>query len=244
MPVTVITGTSTGIGQTTALHLARKGHTVWATMRNPAAGGAPLTEAATTEGLDLRLLALDVDNDDSVERGMAEVFAASGQVDVLVNNAGIGGAKSLEETSDAELRAMMETNFFGAMRMVRAVLPGMRERQSGTIVNVTSVAGIVANAPQGPYAASKFALEAASEVLAQEVLRFGIRVAIIEPGVIATPIFAKGADAFDPSSPYADLVRRIGRFFTKSLVNPTQPEAVAEAIEHAITTDSPKLRYP
>ncbi len=243
MTVTLITGTSTGIGQASALHFARKGHHVYASMRNPDAGGQPLRDAAMAENLTIDLLALDVDDPDSVRQGVGSVLGAEGRVDVLINNAGVGAGAPFEETSEDAWHAIMETNFHGAVRMTQAVLPGMRARKSGTIVQVTSVAGRLACSPQGAYCASKFALEAASEILAQEVQRFGIRVAIVEPGVILTPIFAKNAGEPDLSSPYAEFAIRIGRFFAARLQEQVPPSLVAEVIERAIEADPPKLRW-
>ena len=212
-------------------------------MRNPDAA-EELRATGKEEQLDIHVVRLDVDDSDAVTERVDEVLAEAGGIDVLVNNAGIGGGTSIEETTDEAWKALFETNFFGAMRMTRAVLPSMRERGSGTIVNVSSVAGRVAIPPQGVYSASKFALEAASEVLAQEVLPHGIRVAIIEPGVILTPIFQKNVQQPDPDSPYQASVRRLGFLFMKMLQEASQPDVVAEVIRHAIETDSPKLRYP
>jgi NAD(P)-dependent dehydrogenase (short-subunit alcohol dehydrogenase family) len=214
-------------------------------MRDPAAkGAAALTDAASTERLPLEILELDVDDPRSIERAVRDVQQKADRIDVLINNAGIGGGGAIEETPEEILRAVFETNFFGAMRLIRAVLPGMRQRQSGAIVNVTSVAGRLATSPQHAYAASKFALEAASEILAQEVRRFNIRVAIIEPGVILTPMFAKSMREPDLKSPYVDFALRLRRIFGKRLEAPSQPELVATTIRHALETDQPKLRYP
>ena len=145
------------------------------------------------------LAALNVDDDASVESALGKVLADHGRIDVLVNNAGIGGGGSVEESTTARFREVMETNFFGALRCIKAVLPGMRERRHGCIVNVTSVSGRLALAPQAAYASSKFALEALSECLAQEMKAFNVRVAIVEPGVIATPIFSKAAPVSEDS---------------------------------------------
>jgi NAD(P)-dependent dehydrogenase (short-subunit alcohol dehydrogenase family) len=242
--VTLITGTSSGIGQAAAVHFARKGHRVFASMRDPDRGGDPLRDAARAEKLHVELLRIDVNDGQSVERGVASVLDAAGHIDVLINNAGIGGGGPFEETSDDVWHALMETNFHGAVRMTRAVLPGMRARQSGAIVQVTSTGGRVAAAPAGPYAASKFALEAASEVLAQEVRRFGIRVVIVEPGVILTPIFLKVRREPDLTSPYADFVVRAGRFFLAQLQDAKPPGLVAEVIDEALDADPPRLRWP
>jgi NAD(P)-dependent dehydrogenase (short-subunit alcohol dehydrogenase family) len=243
MAVALITGTSTGIGQSTALRLARDGYEVYASMRNTAAG-TPLLEAKAAEDLAIQVIELDVSDAASCERAVAEITGQAGRIDVLVNNAGIGGGGAIEETSDSAWQATFDTNFFGAMRLTRLVLPGMRERREGAIVNVTSVAGRMATSPQGDYAASKFALEAASEILAQEMFRFGIRVALIEPGVILTPIFAKATLEIDETSPYLDFTQRIGRIFQSRLQDPGSPELVADVISEALSTDQPKLRYP
>jgi NAD(P)-dependent dehydrogenase (short-subunit alcohol dehydrogenase family) len=245
MPVTLVTGTSTGIGFATALHLARDGHRVVATMRNLAKAG-PLEEAARQESLPLTVRELDVTRQDSIDGAVAATRAHEGAIDVLVNNAGIGGATPLELTPDAEHRAMFEANYWGPIRMIQAVLPSMRERRAGCIVNVTSIAGRVATPNQIAYSASKHALAAASEALAHEVAAFGIRVAIIEPGVVQTAIFenSAGATRYDKTSPYRQIMRRNGKLFAAGFRNPGKPETVAAAILEAITTGRPRLRYP
>ena len=248
MSVVLITGSSTGIGLATALHFGRKGHEVYASLRNPES--APeLMQAIADENLPVTPIKLDVNDETSVKGGMAEVHRKEGHIDVLVNNAGLGRVGAIEAVSIEDAKGIFETNYFGAIRMVQAVLPLMRERQKGTIVMVTSIAGRLATAGQGQYSASKHALEAASEILAQEVRPFNIRVAIVEPGVIFTPIFAKGGESAQSRPPnpiaehYADPVRRLLTFFQTQLLNPTMPEAVAEAIDHAVATDQPRLRY-
>jgi NAD(P)-dependent dehydrogenase (short-subunit alcohol dehydrogenase family) len=242
VPVALITGTSSGIGLASALHFARRGHEVWAGLRNPAVAGE-LTQAAERERLPVRPVTLDVDHAGSVERGVAEVLGQAGRIDVLVNNAGIGGGGPIEDVPVDWAKGLFETNYFGAMRMIRAVLPGMRERRSGAIVNVSSIAGRVAIAGHGHYSAVKHALEAASEALAQEVLAFGIRVAIVEPGVVATPIFTKARRFADPASPYVDHLRRLLLFYQMQMKTPSQPEDVAAAIYEAVTTPEPRLRW-
>src|SRR5690349_11479894 len=175
----LITGTSSGIGLATALECARAGHKVFATMRNPA--GAPqVGEVAKRESLPIEIRTLDVDSDDSVR----DCFAGIHQpIDALVNNAGVERHGSVEELPMEAFLATMNTNYFGAVRCIKAVLPGMRQARNGCIVNVTSVAGRIACSPLGAYSASKFALEAISEALAGEVKPFNIRVAIVEPGI-------------------------------------------------------------
>ncbi len=247
MAVVLITGTSSGIGLATALHFGLKGHDVYASLRSPE-GSAKLTEAIGGRRLPITQVKIDVDDDDSVRRGVAEVLERAGRVDVLVNNAGWGVIGSLEEVSLDVAQRIFQTNYFGAVRMIREVLPGMRERRAGTIVNVSSLMGRVVLPTHGHYCASKHALEAASEALAQEVRAFNIRVAIVEPGLVLTPIWDKGAKRrrltpHDPSSPYGDHRRRLSMYFQTQLRRPTSPEIVAEVIEHAVTTDEPRLRY-
>lgn len=242
MAIAVVTGSSTGIGQATAITLARTGHTVYATMRNPEGGGGELREMALKENLPVHLAALDVDSDDSVRSAFAHIRAEAGRIDVLVNNAGIGNMGPVEETPLAVFRAVMETNFFGALRCTQSVLPGMRERCSGCIVNVTSVAGRISASPQAPYSASKWALEALSESLAQEVKAFGIRVAVVEPGVIATPIFGKIGDG-NATTNYPHL-RRIMELFRASLENPVSPYVVGEKIRDIVDSGTWQLRHP
>jgi NAD(P)-dependent dehydrogenase (short-subunit alcohol dehydrogenase family) len=242
MSVVLITGTSSGIGLATALHFARLGHEVHAGLRNPA-GASELTQAIEREKLPIRPVAIDVDDAASVQRGVREILDKAGRIDVLVNNAGIGGGGPIEDVPVDWAKGLFETNYFGVIRMIQAVLPGMRERRSGAIVNVSSIAGRVAVAGHGHYSAVKHALEAASEALAQEVQAFGIRVAIVEPGVVVTPIFTKARRFADPASPYAVHVRRLLLFYQMQMKTPSQPSDVAAVIHEAVTTKAPTLRY-
>jgi NAD(P)-dependent dehydrogenase (short-subunit alcohol dehydrogenase family) len=249
MTVTLITGTSKGIGQTTALHLARQGHHVFASMRNPDTGSAALTQAARDEGLKLDVIQLDVNDPKSSEQAVENVLGQTGKIDVLVNNAGIGAGAPIEELPEELLRTIFETNFFGAMRMMRLVLPTMRQALNGAIVNISSISGRLAHPNGSAYSGSKFALEAASECLALEVRRFNIRVVIIEPGFTRTPMVEKGGPRpklpkLDPNSPYHAFKLRSERLSPTMKPNAQPPELVAEAIQHSLETDEPKLRYP
>jgi len=241
MAIALVTGSSSGIGLATVVTLARGGHTVIATMRN-VDGAGELRKIAAAERLPVTVAALDVNDDASVKAAFEKATAEHGRIDVLVNNAGIAGGGSVEEASIEVFHQLMETNFFGALRCIKAVLPGMRERRAGCIVNVTSVAGRVAFAAQAPYAASKWALEALSESLAQEMKAFNVRVAIVEPGVIATPIFGKARPAVK-DSPYPHS-RRLRAMFAASLTKPTSPYVVGEQIGQIVDGDSWQLRYP
>jgi NAD(P)-dependent dehydrogenase (short-subunit alcohol dehydrogenase family) len=241
MATALITGTSSGIGLATALSLARSGHSVIATMRKPDPAGE-LATCARTERLPVTMLSLDVDDDASVAQAFATAFAKHGQIDVLVNNAGIGQPGSVEETPLDMFRRIMETNYFGALRCIKAVLPGMLARRKGCIINVSSVVGRIALSPQAPYAASKHALEALSECLAQEVKAFNIRVAVVEPGPVATPILGKIAPGL-PKSAYPQG-RRLAALFAAFMKQPTSPYVVAGQIRQIIESDSWRLRYP
>lgn len=240
--VALVTGTSTGIGLTTSLHLARNGYTVFAGMRNPAKADV-LRE--TSDGLPVHVVEMDVTDDTSIEGAVAAAGGA-GAIDVLINNAGLGGATPLELTPMTEHEAMFQTNYFGAIRCIQAVLPAMRERGSGCIVNITSMEGLVAIPDQVAYSASKWALECAGEALAHEVYRFGVRVVNVEPGVIMTNIFKNSAamTRFDKTSPYIDIMRRNGKMFAAGFRSAAQPELVAETILEAIETDNYRLRWP
>jgi NAD(P)-dependent dehydrogenase (short-subunit alcohol dehydrogenase family) len=241
--VAVVTGANSGIGRATAIHLATKGYTVYGTVRS-VGKATKLAAMAAEAGVTVNLVELDVADDVSVRSGFDTVLEEAGRVDVLVNNAGVGGNGVVEECSIAAFSAVMNINLFGALRSLQAVLPGMRARRRGAIVNITSVVGRFAALAQAPYVASKWALEGASEELAQELAPFGIRVAIIEPGVTKSAIFAKNTDSTDPESDYAPHLRRMFQFYAAGYANATDPIEVAKVVHHAITTEDPQLRYP
>ncbi len=242
MSVVLVTGSSTGIGLATALHFGRLGEAVYAGVRNSATA-TELTKAIEAEKLPVHPITLDVDDQASVTRAVGEVLGRAGRIDVLVNNAGIGGGGPVEDVPIDWVKSLFETNYLGAIRMIQAVLPGMRERRSGAIVNVSSIAGRLAIAGHGHYSAVKHALEAISEALAQEVQGFGIRVAIVEPGVVVTPIFTKAKRFADPASPYAVHVHRLLLFYQMQMKTPSRPGDVARVIHEAVTAKEPKLRY-
>jgi NAD(P)-dependent dehydrogenase (short-subunit alcohol dehydrogenase family) len=241
MALALITGSNSGIGLATALALARAGHTVAATMRDLQRGDE-LRKIAEQEKLSIRLAAIDVDDDDSVGEGFAKVVAQDGPIDILVNNAGTTDVDAIEETPLDMFRHVMETNFYGGLRCIKAVLPSMRERRRGTIVNVTSVAGRIAIAAHASYAASKWAFEALSECLAQEMRAFNVRVVIVEPGVIATPIGTR-LRPLQANSPYPHP-KRLRALFGAPRAKPTPPSVVADAIREIVDGDSWQLRYP
>lgn len=230
----LITGCSSGFGRGAAVELTKRGHEVIATARRP----------EVLEDLDVaQTHALDVDSDASVKA----CVGAAGRVDVLVNNAGFGIIGPVERLPIDEGKRLFETNFFGALRMIQAVLPQMRERGAGTIINVTSVAGRVAPPLDGMYAGSKFALEGLTEALKLEVGHFGVKVALVEPGSFGTT-FSENARRFGlDAAPYDELdqawSKAMNRLRGGADVGPG-PEAVAMTIAEIVETDAPALRYP
>lgn len=238
MSRSVVTGASTGIGFATAVRLAHEGHEVHASVRS-LESGQPLLEAAPS----VSLVVMDVDDDKSVASAFDTLLSEHGPIDVLINNAGIAGGGAVEETPISEFQRLMNTNAWGTLRCIHAVLPSMRERRSGHIINVTSLAGRIAQGGTAAYVASKFATEGMTEVLAIEMRPFGVRVSAIEPGVVKTPIFTKGRGPQTENSPYVGA-RRMGEVFKSTLqADPASPEFVADAIWQVITSDDPTLRH-
>ncbi len=242
-PVSVVTGANSGIGRATAIHLAKQGHRVIGTVRSLDKAEKVRNMAANAD-VSVELFELDVADDESVRAGFGRILEATGRVDHLVNNAGVGGNAVAEECPPEMYLPVMNVNLCGAVRCIQAVLPQMRERGSGTIVNITSVAGRIAALAQSPYVASKWAFEGLSEGLAQELAPFGIRVAIIEPGVTKSAIFAKNIDAPNSTGAYDAHYRRMFQFYMTGMANATDPFEVAEVIHQAITSDEHRLRYP
>jgi NAD(P)-dependent dehydrogenase (short-subunit alcohol dehydrogenase family) len=209
-------------------------------MRNPAQS-PELPDTAARENLPITITALDVDSDQSVATAFAAIYDSHGPIDVLVNNAGVERVGSIEEIHFDDFRAAMETNYFGALRCIKAVVPAMRQRRSGCIINVTSVAGRIASPPLAPYTASKWALEALSEALAAEMKTFNVRVAIVEPGIIDT---AMARRISEPTNQSAYTQRdRMAAVFTASLQTPTSPTLVAEKILEIAANESWQLRH-
>jgi len=241
--VSVVTGANSGIGRATALHLSSIGHRVVGTVRSAARAEKLLTKADEA-GVTIELVELDIADDESVRAGVEQIFSITGRVDTLVNNAGVGGNAVVEEATPAHLAEVFNVDAIGAIRCTQAVLPHMRERGSGNIVNVTSVAGRLAALAQAPYVAAKWALEGLSEELAQEVAPFGVRVVIVEPGVTQSSIFGKNTDMPNETGAYDTHYRRMFNFYAAGIVAATPASEVGRVIEEAITTDHPKLRWP
>ncbi|HEY7861158.1 MAG TPA: SDR family oxidoreductase [Gemmatimonadaceae bacterium] len=240
MATVLVTGCSTGIGFATALAFGRAGHRVAATMRNP--NRSPdLASISARESLPITVFTMDVDSDASVSAAIKSIEQELGRIDVLVNNAGIERMGAVEELALADFRAVMETNYFGVIRCIQAVVPGMRERRKGCIINVASVAGHVAVSPMASYTASKHALEALSECLAQELKPHDIRVAIVEPGIIDTAMSRHIGVLLEPSR-YPQQ-RRVAALFSTVLKQPAPPSLVAEKILEIAANNGWQLRH-
>ncbi|MFJ6796890.1 oxidoreductase [Streptomyces sp. NPDC091268] len=250
-PTALVTGCSSGIGRAAALRLHAAGHTVYATARKPEA----LTALAA---LGMRTLALDVTDPDSARSAVELIEAEHGAVDVLVNNAGYGLSGTFEETGLDQVREQFETNVFGLVGLTRLVLPGMRARGRGTVVNVSSIFGKYAVPGGGYYHASKHAVEALSDALRLEVAGFGIRVVVVEPGPVRTPWGQTFMDHLPSAqdragSPYRRFHERTAAYYDgiyngtrKSLAGTftIEAEQVAETIVKAVLSRRPRARYP
>jgi len=243
----VVTGSSSGIGFETSLLLAKNGFRTYATVRD-LDKAKTIRDISDKHELPITVLELDVTNDKSVSDAIDKIInKESKRIDVLVNNAGYGQGGALEEVSMDEIKAQFETNLFGAIRVMKAVLPIMRKQHSGIIVNISSMGGRIGFPSGAPYHGSKFALEGISESMRYETEPFGIKVVIIEPGVIMTN-FSKnykiGQKAADPSSPYLPMLEAMRKTFRRiSEQETTPPEEVAKVILKAITSKDPEIRY-
>lgn len=239
----LITGANSGFGLLTAETFARAGHAVHAGLRNPAKGAA--LKALADEGLPVTAVALDVTDPASIASAIGKA-SASGPIDVLVNNAGFEVSGPVEHLSDASLERQFDTNVLGVVRMVRAVVPAMRERGQGLIVNLSSVAGHIAAPFTGAYSASKHAVEALSEALWFELRPFGIRVVLVEPGAFETSFGANVVTepAYDEASPYRPIAVRFNAAMASFRSGPPQdPQEVADIILAAASDPDPKLRH-
>ena len=232
--VALITGVSSGIGQSIARQLAQKGFAVFGTSRNPQ-GVEPMPG--------VEVLPLDVCLDTSVKACVDAVFAQAERLDILINNSGyvLGGA--IEDVSIEEAKAQFETNFFGVMRMVKAVLPVMRQQRSGQIINISSLAGLISAPPfWGIYSASKYALEAYTEHLWREVKPFNVRVSLVEPGAIKTYLTRNQQNAAEPIGDYDPWRERAFEASRQFEAKAPEPTLVADCVVRIIESKSPKLR--
>lgn len=232
--VAVVTGASSGLGRETAAVLAKHGFRVFGTARDPAKATAP-------DGVEM--VALDVRDDASVQRCVAHVVAAAGAIDVLVNNAGYALMGAVEETPVAQAQAQFDTNFFGVVRMTLAVLPGMRSRASGRVINISSAVGFVPTPYMSYYAASKHALEGWTESADHEVRSRGVRILLVQPGFSKTSIEHSGERASAPLADYATERERAIGGVAASVEGGTSPSAIAHVVLRAATAKHPRLRW-
>jgi short-subunit dehydrogenase len=245
--VAVVTGSSTGIGFETSLTLARNGFHTYATMRNlEGEKSKPLTEVAKNENLQLQVIELDVNNDKSVADAIRTIADERKRIDVLINNAGYALGGALEDSSVDEIKAQFETNFFGSVRAMKAVLPVMRKQGAGKIVNITSMGGRISIPLSSSYHGSKFALEGLSESIQYELEPFGIKVILIEPGAVGSNFWRNikiAKSSSDSDSPYSQFGNKILKAFKVMEQNVISPSVVAKTILDAVTSDNPQLRY-
>jgi NAD(P)-dependent dehydrogenase (short-subunit alcohol dehydrogenase family) len=245
----LVTGGTDGLGRATAILLAERGYRVFAAGRNPERLEA-LSQLARERKLPLEAIELDVCDVASGERALAEIERRGGPVDILVNNAGIAIAAVMEEVTPADLHKILETNFFSPIRLSQRVLPEMRRRRRGRIINMSSISGKVAIPVMGPYAASKYALEAASDSMRLELYPFGVHVVLIEPGYIHTRMnrtaaelssaYAKGAER----SPYKGIYQAfLGEWEKTRKASRYQPEDCARVVLQAVEDEPPRARY-
>jgi NAD(P)-dependent dehydrogenase (short-subunit alcohol dehydrogenase family) len=250
MSIVLITGCSSGLGHASALEFARNGHTVYATMRDPAKAG-PLRAAAAAGRLDVRILALDVTQADTFDSVIGRIVAEAGRIDVLVNNAGVLRAGAFEDLEERAIREVMEVNFFGPFLLARAVLPQMRSQRSGLIIMISSLSGIAGLPGDVAYTASKFAVEGATEALRHEVDRWNIRVALVEAGLYATRIFDASLPAghdlppgYPTNSPYRPLVEHRLRELRARLPEAFDPALIGRLLVEVAASDGTQLRWP
>ncbi len=231
--VVLITGASSGLGRAAAEALARRGYRVFGTSRR-----------ASTESRPYEMLCLDVRSDESVRACVDEVVRRTGRIDVLVNNAGYGLVSLAEETTLEQARRQFETNFFGAARMVRAVLPVMRRQLAGRIINIGSIAGLLGIPGQSYYCATKWALEGFTESLLYELERFGIEVCVVEPGFFRTEIAEHVEEGAEPLPAYDALRSAVRTALLGAFERSLPPERFARRLVQIVESRYLRLRYP
>jgi NAD(P)-dependent dehydrogenase (short-subunit alcohol dehydrogenase family) len=238
--VWLITGSSTGFGRSLTEAVLQKGDRVVATARKP----EQLSDLVQQYGDAIAPVQLDVTNPQDVQAAVETALSTYDRIDVLVNNAGYGSMGAIEEVSDDDIKRQFDTNLFGAINMIRAVLPTLRDQRSGHILNISSVGGVVSFAGTGMYCATKFALEAVSEALAQEVKPLGIKVTIVEPGAFRTDF--SGRSLVTPEHPIADYAETSGKFMQWNQEidgkQPGDPGKAAAAMIQVVESENPPLR--
>ncbi len=242
--IALVTGSSSGIGLETSLSLARNGFYTFATMRD-LKKSEKIKEKIENENLTMEILELDVDNDQSVNTAVKTILEKKERIDVLVNNAGYGMWGTVEDVSMNEFKEQFETNFFSIIRLIQKVAPVMRKQGSGSMINVSSVAGRIGFPVSPAYISSKFALEGLSESLRFELMPFGVNVVIIEPGVIKTNFFnsMKLSEKSQQGSVYKDITEKVISGVKMMAEMGTDPKEVANTIIKALKEEKPLPRY-
>jgi short-subunit dehydrogenase len=239
----LVTGCSSGIGYATSLVLSRNNFMTYGSVRDLSKSGK-IQKIIENEGLPLKIIHIDVNDNKSIEVAIQKILFESGRIDILVNNAGYGMFGPIEDITVADIKEQFETNFFGAIRLIKTIVPIMRKQGNGIIVNISSMVGRFAVPLNAAYVSSKFALEGFSESISYELEEFGIKVILVEPGVVRTDFFQnlkiKGTDS---KSPYHQLMeKRIGLLKT-AMENSTSSNDVANIILHALDSKDPVFRY-
>jgi len=243
--VAVVTGSSSGIGYEISLMLARNGFLTYATMRN-LNKSENIQSVASKENLPIRINQLDVTDDVSVKDAVQAILSETGRIDVLVNNAGYVLNGAFEDLAMDEIKTQYDTNVFGLIRTTQTVLPIMRRQNSGIIVNISSGAGRFGYPGQSAYISTKFAVEGLSESMSYELEPFGIKVVVVEPGVIRTNIvngMVVAKKSQDPDSPYLQIIQKMATVLENMMENGSPPDLVAKVVLNAVTNESPTLRY-
>jgi NAD(P)-dependent dehydrogenase (short-subunit alcohol dehydrogenase family) len=243
--VAVVTGSSSGIGLATSIALARNGYLTYATMRNLAKRDS-IQSIADKQHLSIRVVQLDVTDENSIKSAIQSILSEAGRIDLLVNNAGYVLTGAFEDIGINEIKALYETNVFGVIRVTQAVLPIMRKQGSGRIINISSGAGRIGYPGGSAYVSSKFALEGLSESMAYEIEQFGIRTVLVEPGFVRTKIgenMAISKKTQDPNSPYSQMMQMMSSNQERMLENGSDADLVASVVAEAATAKEPNLRY-
>ena len=244
MKVTLITGASSGMGKETAKLLAQNGYTVYAAARR-------LDKMKDLEALGIKTISMDVSDENSMQKGVQQIFKEAGRIDILINNAGFGSYGAIEDMPIADAKYQLEVNVFGVAKLVQLVLPKMRENKFGKIVNVSSIGGKLVMPYGGWYFASKYALEALSDSLRMEVKQFGIDVIVIEPGGIKSEWNEIAMDNLrkqSVNSAYKEKIDKMISVTNKSVramrnSKKAEPVVIAKLIKKSIEANSPKTRY-
>ena len=240
----LVTGCSSGIGYSTCLLLARNNFKVYGTVRN-LSKAKKIQEAIDKEKIPMKIILLDVNDSESIQNAIRDILYDSRKIDVRINNAGYGMFGPIEDITTEDVKLQFETNFFGVIRLIKEIVPIMRKQGNGTIVNISSMVGRFGVPLNAAYVSSKFAIEGLSESISYELAEFGIKIIVIEPGVVQTNFFNNlKINGLDTSSPYYELMKKRVSFLKIAMKNsPTSSSQVANTILDALNSKRPEFRY-